>query len=153
MGGGESRAAGAGVSSEENSKSTPCKGSRRAILATVLLLAAGGLNPALAAQCRDDPAVVGQCIKLYGRIRLDADLRIHLWPIGTSRLLEVAYPPDTGHSEADFPFMPENLRTLIQPDRAVFGDFEICRLAPDRPGRMGFACIQSATRLIVQPRE
>jgi hypothetical protein len=119
----------------------------RAILAAAILLAA--CDTALA-ECRDDPAVVGKCVTLHGRIRLDANLRIHLWPIGTSRLLEVAYPPDTGHSEADFPFMPENLRKLIQPDRAVFGDFEICRLAPERPGRMGFVCVQSAARLIVQ---
>ena len=153
MGGGETRAPDASVSSETDSKTTPCKGSRRAILVTILLLAAGGLSPALAGECHDDPAVVGKCVRVHGRIRLDADLRIHLWPIGTGRLLEVAYPPDTGHSEADIPFMPQTLRTLIERDRAIFGDFEICRLAPDRPGRMGFICVQSAARLIVQPRE
>ena len=153
MGDGKSRALGVSVSSEKNSKTTPCKGSRPAILTAILLIAAGGLSPALAAQCHDDPAVVGKCVRVHGRIRLDADLRIHLWPIGTSRLLEVAYPPNTRHSEADVPFMPENLRTLIGPDRAIFGDLEICRLAPDRPGRMGFACVQSAARLVVQPGE
>ena len=45
-----------------------------AILAAAFLLAASGIGPALA-ECRDDPTVVGKCVTLHGRIRLDANLR------------------------------------------------------------------------------
>ena len=34
----------------------------------------------------------------------------------------------------------------------VFGEFEVCRLQPDRPGQMRSACIAGAKRLVVQDR-
>ena len=123
---------------------------RTPVLTTAFVIGSILTGSAGAAECRDDPAVVGQCFMVHARIRLDADLRIHVWPVGTNRLLELSYPPDTQGTPSDFPFMPENLRKLIEPDRAVFGDFEVCRLAPDRPGRLGFICVQSASHLFVQ---
>ena len=98
----------------------------------------------VAGECRDDPRRVDQCFSVHGRIAIGANLRIHLWPVGTRRLLEISYPPDG--READPP-MPENLRGLLDLRSAIFGDFELCPYSPDRPGRMRFVCVERAEHL------
>jgi hypothetical protein len=106
------------------------------------------MGTAVAQQCRDDPKIVGQCFAVHGRVAFRANMRLYLWPIGTPRLLAISYPPE---AQSEPPFMPDNLRRLIDLEHAVFGDFEVCPLSPERPGRLRFVCIQSASHLVLRP--
>ena len=112
------------------------------------LLLALSLSTAAASECRDDPKRVDACFTVHGRVSIGANLRLRLWPVGTHRLLAIAYPPGGGEKD---PFMPENLRALLDLQSAIFGDYEICPLSPERPGRMRFVCVESARRLVRKP--
>jgi hypothetical protein len=118
----------------------------KSALAALFVLAT--LATAAASECRDDRKRVDACFSVHGRIAIGANLRLRLWPVGTHRLLAIAYPPDGAEKD---PYMPENLHRMLDLQSAIFGDYEICPLSPDRPGRMRFACVQTATRLIRKP--
>jgi hypothetical protein len=113
----------------------------------VLLLVAA--RPAEASECEDDPAVVASCFTVHGRVARYVDATIFLWPVGTKRLLDVAYPRRWEHGWSD-PFMPARLRALIDAEAKVFGDFKVCPFEPEQPGAARHVCIQSASHLVVR---
>src|SRR5215472_13613289 len=106
--------------------------SSRWIVVAIAASAIATFTGSAAAECADDPHVAGQCFTVHGRLRLYANLRLYLWPVGTKRLLGVEYPPGLADAPSD-PFMPENLRALIKPDVDLFGDFTLCPFTPDEP--------------------
>lgn|SRR5580658_9544839 len=119
------------------------------VFVAVSLISVGQL--AEAAECQDDPAVIAQCFTVHGRVARYADGLVFPWPVGTKRLLDIAYPPTSSRDGAE-PFMPDGLRTLVDADAVVFGDFELCPFERDKPRVMRHVCIQSASHLVVQHR-
>lgn len=101
-------------------------------------------------ECRDDPEVVGQCFTVHGRVAVGADMTTDLWPVGTKRLLGIQYPPESVRNRYAEPFIPENLKVVLNPETAVFGDFVVCPFTTDVPGRLRFVCIQSASHLVAR---
>ena len=117
--------------------------------AAISLVALFAVTEAVATECRDDPNIVEQCVTVHARLRVTASMRLELWPIGAPRLFEIDYPPDKPREH--YPFMPKRISDLMRQDRVVFRDFESCPLAHDIPGHIRYACIQSATHLVVRP--
>jgi hypothetical protein len=76
-----------------------------------------------------------------------------LWKIGTHRLLGIysgpgAGPFDDGLADEDDVELPVNLMKHDFTKGSVFGDFEVCPLAPENEGRMQPACIESAKNIV-----
>ncbi|MGD0073790.1 MAG: hypothetical protein ABSD31_05560 [Candidatus Binataceae bacterium] len=127
---------------------------RSALFALAILC---GLNTAASAadsSCATDKRVVAACYEVHGRLRIYANMRLYLWPVGTKRLLGVCYAPDVCppfHTLRPGPPMPPNVAKLVDPDHDVFGDFRVCPFTPEEPRTMRTVCIDSASHLIVRP--
>jgi len=98
--------------------------------------------------CATDNRVVAACYDVHGRLRINANMRMYLWPIGTKRLLAVHYAADEPRAD---PALPPDLAKAIDLDHDVFGDFRVCPFTLERPGRMRIVCVDSATHLQRRP--
>lgn len=120
---------------------------RSLVLGTTLLVLLAGT--AEAGLCARDKRVLSACHEAHGRLRINANSRLYLWPFGTKRLLAVSYRSDL--PEAD-PALPDNLAKLLGLDVDVVGDFLVCPMSEEKPGRMQIICIDSAERLTTRPK-
>ncbi len=115
----------------------------------VAILSIGSMTAASAMECRDDPAVVAACFTVHGRLSIDKGA-ILVWPSATKRLLQLAYPPDSPQALVGWPYIPPHLDHMLHAGQAtVWGDFEVCPLTQDEPGRRRLICIQSGSHLAV----
>jgi hypothetical protein len=110
-------------------------------LFALLLLAAPPDNPP---PCKTNPALVGKCFVVHGRLRAyNGNPTFRIWPVGTLRLIGV-----TGAKPGDAPILPENLACGFSCD--VFADFELCPFSESKPGVMQRACVASAARKTIR---
>jgi len=93
------------------------------------------------------------CFTVRGRLEIwNGTPSVRIWPVGTRRMLGVVTAsgsPDGG------PLMPPPVQALIDqaPDQgAVYGDYRVCPLTRDQPGRMRAVYILGATRLRAERR-
>ena len=66
-----------------------------------------------------------------------------IWIIGSKRMLGVSDGQALPESEQ----MPPNVQGLLRQGTDVFGDFEFCSFAPERPSAMRTGCIQAGSHL------
>jgi hypothetical protein len=92
---------------------------------------------ALLAGAEGSQAHPAACFWIHGRLfAANGTPTFRIWRIGTRRIFGVV--DANGSSESD-KVLPDKLRALVQPDAFavfVFGDFEVCPLEKDHPGRM-----------------
>jgi hypothetical protein len=96
------------------------------------------IDPALG--CAKNPAVIGACFAVKGRIAVyngSPSVRIH--PYGTKRLLGVV------PSEEEI--MPAELKSAIGLDRDAVADMQVCPFTKLMPGKMQLVCIESAKNI------
>ncbi len=119
-------------------------------MAFALALLCGLNTPVSAADssCATDKRVMAACYEVHGRLRIYANMRLYLWPVGTNRSFAVHYAPDAPQPE---PPLPPNLAKVMDPDHDVFGDFRVCPFTPEKAGKMRIVCIDSASHLITRP--
>jgi hypothetical protein len=100
--------------------------------------------------CRNRPDVVGKCFRVHGRLSVyNGTPSIRLAPSGSKRLLGIIDPNDT--SSAPGPsVLPEEIRSKLDWDKNVFGDFLVCPLTRSQVGRMQTVCIESGKNLLVR---
>lgn len=84
------------------------------------------------------------CVKRHGRLSSQNGIALKLWLIGTKRV--VALKNDSLPSE-----IRKYLEMTSEDHSYIFGDFLVCPLEPDTPGRMRQACVTGAEKLVVQP--
>ena len=93
--------------------------------------------------CRARP--IEACFTHHGRLSSQNGIALKVWLIGTTRVLGV---------ETDVDDVPPSVRKyldLTSPDYSyIYGDFSICPLEPDVPGRMRRVCVTGAEKLVVQ---
>jgi len=100
--------------------------------------------------CRSRPDVVGKCSQVHGRLSVyNGTPSIRLWPSGSKRLLGIIDPNDTSNAPGPS-VLPEEIRSKLNWDKNVFGDFLVCPLTRSQPGRMQTVCIESGKNLIVR---
>ncbi len=127
---------------------------RSLVFALALLCGLNTAASAIGGACATDKRVVAPCYEVHGRLRVYADMRLYLWPVGTKRSLAVCYAPDVCYPPDPpelAPPMPPNVAKVIGLDVDVFGDFRVCPLTPEKAGRMRTVCIDSASHLITRP--
>jgi hypothetical protein len=94
-------------------------------------------------RCRAQP--VERCFKHHGRLSSQNGIALKIWLVGTTRVMSI---------ENDLEEIPPAVSKYLEmtsPDHSyIFGDFDICPLAPDEPGHMRQACVTGANRLVVQ---
>jgi hypothetical protein len=95
------------------------------------------------------------CYWTHGRLSLynGGSPNLRLWKIGTRRLLGIysgptAGPFDDGLPDEDEAELPPNLMKHDFTKASVFGDFEVCPLAPEKEGHMRPVCIESAKNIV-----
>jgi hypothetical protein len=109
---------------------------RRAISVCILLLTSA--SPALSAE---------QCFVVHGRLEQSNGVPgIRLWRVGTKRVLGVL--DCKGKDESPFA-IPPAIKKLAGEyvSVPVLGDYSVCPLTKQRPGRMQMVCIKSATHI------
>ena len=89
------------------------------------------------------------CYNLHGRLRVQANMKPYLWPVGTKRLLAIAYRDDS--RDAHF-FWPSSVEKKINPDVDLYGDFEVCPMTTETEDIQQPICIESASHLVVRER-
>jgi hypothetical protein len=79
-----------------------------------------------------------------------------MWKIGTKRLLGIYSGPSVYHgrlsSDNEHPEFPANVEKIWNPRTFLtnlYGDFEVCPLAPEHAGAMRPVCVESAKNLFV----
>jgi hypothetical protein len=93
--------------------------------------------------CRLNPAVVGPCFKLHGRLSVgNGTPSMRIWRIGTKRILGVL-PSETE-------IVPEVVRANVEFQTNLYGDFEVCPFERERPGAMQTVCVESASNLVAE---
>jgi len=93
--------------------------------------------------CQNNPAVVGECFSVHGRIRLyNGTPGIRIWIIGTKRLLGVI--------PSENEIMPQKVSKHITLETDIFGDFVVCPFTKQKEGHMQMVCIESASNLVIE---
>ena len=100
--------------------------------------------------CKRRPDVVGKCFNVHGRLSVyNGTPSIRLWPLGTKRLLGIIDPKDV--SSAPGPtILPLDIKSKLDWNKDVFGDFVVCPLTVSKPGKMQTICIESGKNLTIR---
>ncbi len=102
------------------------------------------------ASCQLSARRVGACFTVHGRLYFAVTSpEIRIWRGGTHRVLGILAPDGSTErvlSEA----MLERLWGGRDRPGQIWGDYEVCPLTPDQPGKMQMACLADATKLFVE---
>jgi hypothetical protein len=100
--------------------------------------------------CRNRPDVVGKCFRVHGRLSVyNGTPSIRLSPSGSKRLLGIIDPNDTSNAPGPS-VLPEEIKSKLDWDKNVFGDFLVCPLTRSQTGKMQTVCIESGKNLVVR---
>lgn len=89
---------------------------------------------------------VEPCVKRHGRLSSQNGITVRLWLIGTKRVVFPSNLPDALPSE-----IGKYLELTSDAHSYIFGDFIVCPLEPDTPGRMRQVCVTAVEKLVIQP--
>jgi hypothetical protein len=102
------------------------------------------------------PENAASCYWTHGRLNFyNGAPSYRIWKIGTKRILGVyggalTYPP-RADKDSQLPEFPSEIdRVFRPPDNAVYADFQIRPLEPERKGEMQAVCIESASNIAVE---
>jgi hypothetical protein len=118
---------------------------RAAVLAGLAVLGlladparAGGIDPAQG--CARNPAVIGPCFTVEGRVRVyDGSPTVRIRPKASRRLLGVL---PSGQE-----IMPNDLRQAISPETDILAQLTVCPFTRRETASMQFVCIESARNI------
>lgn len=101
------------------------------------------------------PENASMCYWTRGRVTLGAGTPAYrMWKVGTKRLLGIYSGPSVSRRSIDNedPEFPANVQRAWQTrvGHALWGDFEVCPLEPERPGWMQAACVEAAKDIFIQ---
>jgi len=69
--------------------------------------------------------------------------------VGTKRILGIS---EQRFALAGYRNIPAEVRTIINQDKVLIGDFLVCPFTPQRKKEMQMVCVEKATNLVVQDR-
>ena len=102
------------------------------------------------------PQNASECYWTRGRVAFGTgNPAFRMWKIGTKRLLGIYSGPSVSHDrlspDQEHPEFPANVDKVWSSRLgALYGDFEVCPLAPERAGFMRPVCVESAKNLLVE---
>lgn len=114
----------------------------------VVLASGAGAGEARPVACKANPAVVGACFIVHGTMSArNGAPTFGIWNKATRRMLGVRSDQDG---------LPSSLiPILMRPNGNAFGklfdgDYMVCPLTRERPGRMQMVCVEEATNVKVR---
>ena len=135
-----------------------CMGGHQPIKCAVILLLVVSSHTMLARPpapklrlmpCRAQPALVGKCFRVRGRLSLyNGAPTIRLWRVGTKRMLGVS----ASYSRDGYSRIPEELEKKLDWETDVWGDFLACPFTRQRPKEMQMICIEEGKNVLVRKR-
>src|SRR5258708_28952 len=113
-----------------------------AVMSTMLLPASaqadGPIDPTKG--CKSNPALVGACFALRGRVfPANGAYPMRIWPVGSKRYLGVLPPEDE--------IAPKSIKDEFSFNKNIYADLVVCPFSEQRAGEMQFVCIESARNL------
>jgi len=109
-------------------------------------------EPAL--PCKGAPKIEGECFTIHGRLFVaNGTPGVRIWRVGTTRILGVT--DGDGDAEGKS-LLPPSVQKLLKADpffTDIYGDYNVCPLEIDRPGRMRTVCVESASHLLAVTRQ
>jgi hypothetical protein len=99
--------------------------------------------------CQSDPDLIGPCFTTRGRLSAwNGSPTFRIWRIGTKRIM--------GLAQEMFPsgqvVLPESLDGQMNFDVDAYGDFVVCPITAELPGKMQLVCVESARNLTFKER-
>lgn len=99
--------------------------------------------------CRAQPALVGKCFPVRGRLSLyNGAPTVRLWRAGTRRVLGVS----GSYAREGYSNIPEELESRLSWETELWGDFLVCPFTRRRPGEMQMVCVESGRNVAARPR-
>ena len=99
--------------------------------------------------CRAQPALVGKCFHVYGRLALyNGAPTIRLWRAGTKRVLGVS----GGYARDGYSSIPDALEQQLSWETELWGEYLVCPYTRRQPGEMQLVCIEAARRVTARRR-
>jgi hypothetical protein len=99
--------------------------------------------------CRAQPALVGKCFRVYGRLALyNGAPTIRLWRAGTRRVLGVS----GSYARDGYSSIPEELEQQLSWETELWGEYLVCPYTRRRAGEMQLVCIEDGKRINARPR-
>ena len=100
--------------------------------------------------CSKHPKLVGNCFSVRGRLSVyNGAPALRIWKVGTKRMLGVS---EQRFAVAGYRNVPENVRSQIDQDKALFGDYLVCPFTKPKENEMQMVCIEKVTNLVVKKR-
>jgi len=95
--------------------------------------------------CKDHPKVIGACFTVSGRLSVyNGAPTLRIWKIGTRRMLGVS---EQRFQEVGYVNVPEDIRSKVNFDTDLFGNFLVCPFTRQRAGEMQLVCVESGKNL------
>jgi hypothetical protein len=108
-------------------------------------------DPAQKKSCKHHPKVIGACFTVYGRLSVyNGAPTLRIWKIGTRRMLGVS---EQRFQEAGYVNVPEDIRTKVNFDTDLTGNFVVCPFTRQRTGEMQMVCVESGKNLETRARK
>ena len=124
------------------------------VIAVLVLISATSLAQEVGPQralrpCRAQPALVGKCFRVYGRLALyNGAPTIRLWRAGSRRVLGVS----GSYAREGYTSIPEELERRLSWETELWGDYLVCPYTRRRAGEMQMVCIESGERIAARSR-
>lgn len=95
--------------------------------------------------CKTNPALVGECFSVRGRVSVyNGTPAVRIAPVDSKRLLGVI--------PSENEIMPSKLKEQLSSDQDVYADLLVCPFSKQTPKQMQFVCIESAENIKVRKR-
>jgi hypothetical protein len=99
--------------------------------------------------CRNQPALIGKCFTVRGRLSLyNGAPTVRLWRAGTKRMLGVS----ASYAQEGYSSIPEELEKQLTWENELWGDFLVCPFTPQRPKEMQLICIERGKNVVARKR-
>lgn len=103
-----------------------------------------GLKP-----CRKQPALVGKCFNVRGRLSLyNGAPTIRLWRAGTRRVLGVS----ASYAQEGYSSIPAAIEQQLNWENELWGDFLVCPFTPPRAKEMQMICVEAGKKIVKRKR-
>ena len=108
-------------------------------LIVLIIFALGCVIPGAVAQDACKEATYGKCFSVHARFAVYTGDGVEaLWPVGSKRVLRVSSPGEKLEAMTSGAYLGEYF---------VFGDFVVCPLEKEVPGKMRTVCIKEMKNL------
>jgi hypothetical protein len=98
--------------------------------------------------CSKHPKLVGKCFMVHGKLSVyNGAPALRIWKIGTKRMLGVS---EQRFALPGYSNVPEDVRSQIDQDKALFGDYLVCPFTRSKPNEMQMVCIEKVKNLVVK---